>query len=218
MSSASRRPLIRIRTLRGRLTVWHLTTLALTLGAFAALLHGAVSRSLYEHHDGALRRQAADLAGRLRNGALTMPEVLGAIAASASTPRFVMLRNARGELLFEEAVSHSNEPSIGQHEALVHAARNNANVPEFFTASLETSGAVRFICVPLGRPGLFLQLGDRRRAPRHSGRPEPSRRGVDVYRRAPDSASVIRAKFQVVNPCAHTCRVTLRPRDMAARR
>lgn len=160
MSSASRWPLTRIRTLRGRLTVWHLTTLVLTLGAFAALLYGAVSRSLYEHHDGALRRQAAEFAERLRDGALTEPEILGAITASATTPRYVMVRDARGELLFQEPVLQSNEPNIGRHEALVHAARNNANVPEFFTASLERSGAVRFICVPLGRPGLFLQIGD----------------------------------------------------------
>jgi len=160
MSSASRRPLSRIRTLRGRLTVWHFTTLVLTLCAFAAFLYGAVSRSLYEHHDGALRRQAAELAERLRDVALAEPEILDAIAASATTPRFVMVRNAQGELLFEEPILQSHEPNIGQHEALVHAARNNANVPEFFTASLQRSGAVRFICVPLGRTGLFLQIGD----------------------------------------------------------
>jgi two-component system OmpR family sensor kinase len=160
MSSASRRPLIRIRTLRGRLTAWHLTTLALTLSAFAALLFAAVSQSLYEHHDGALRRQASELAGRLRDKALTDSAILGAIAESATTPRFVMIRDARGELLFEEPVLQSHEPNIGQHQALVHAARNNANVPAFFTASLERSGDVRFICVPLGRPDLFLQIGD----------------------------------------------------------
>jgi two-component system OmpR family sensor kinase len=160
MSFASRRPLIRIRTLRGRLTAWHLTTLALTLSAFAALLYAAVSQSLYEHHDGALRRQAGEIAGRLRDGALSGPAILEVIAASATPPRFVMIRNAQGELLFEEPVLQSQEPNIGQHEALVHAARNNANVPEFFTASLERSGDVRFICVPLGRPDLFLQVGD----------------------------------------------------------
>ena len=123
MSSESRKPLIRIRTLRGRLTVWHLTTLVLTLGVFAALLYGAVSRSLYEHHDGALRRQASELAARLREGPLTEPAILEAIAASATTPRFVMIRDAGGKLLFEEPVLHSHEPNIGQHEALVHAAR-----------------------------------------------------------------------------------------------
>lgn len=160
MSSVSRRPLIRMRTLRGRLTVWHLTTLALTLGVFAALLYGAVSQSLYEHHDGALRRQAGELAGRLEDGAVTEATILGAIAASATAPRFVMIRDARGELLFEEPVLQSHEPNIGQHQALVHAVRNNANVPEFFTTSLERSGDVRFICVPLGQPGLFLQIGD----------------------------------------------------------
>lgn len=160
MSSASRRPLTRIRTLRGRLTAWHLTTLALTLGAFAALLYAAVSQSLYEHHDGALRRQASELADRLPHGTVTGPAVLDAITASATMPRFVMIRDARGELLFEEPVLQSHEPNIGLHEALVHAARTNANGPEFFTASLERSGDVRFICVPLGRPDLFLQIGD----------------------------------------------------------
>ncbi|MEZ5318137.1 MAG: HAMP domain-containing sensor histidine kinase [Vicinamibacterales bacterium] len=158
MSFGSRKPLT--RTLRGRLTLWHLTALAVTLGVFAALMYGAVSRSLYEHHDSALRRQASELAGRLRGRALTEAVLLDAIAVSATTPRFVMIRDARGELLFEEPVLHSNEPNIGHHEALVHAARNNANVPEFFTASLERSGEVRFICVPLGPPDLFLQIGD----------------------------------------------------------
>lgn len=160
MSSASRRPLIRIRTLRGRLTAWHLTTLALTLSAFAALLYAAASQSLYEHHDGALRRQASELVGRLHDETVTGPAVLDAIAASATMPRFVMIRDARGELLFGDPVLQSHEPNIGRHEALVHAARANATEPEFFTASLERSGDVRFICVPLGRSGLFLQIGD----------------------------------------------------------
>ena len=48
-SSVNRKPLI--KTLRARLTVWYLLTLALTLGLFTVLLYLALSRTLHRHHD-----------------------------------------------------------------------------------------------------------------------------------------------------------------------
>jgi signal transduction histidine kinase len=160
MSSRIRTPLIEVQTLRGRLTVWLLGTLALTLSIFAALLYGAVSRSIYEHHDEALRRQATELTSLLRDTAPDHETVLQALAAASTSPRFVMIRDAEGALLFQEPVLLSTEPNIGRHEALVHAARDNANTAQFFNTTLELSGDVRFICVPLSPFDAFLQIGD----------------------------------------------------------
>jgi hypothetical protein len=160
MSSRTRTPLCEMKTLRGRLTVWHLGTLALTLSVFAALLYGAVSRSLYEHHDETLRRQASELIRMLADSTLDHETIPRAVAAWSTNPRFVMVRDAEGHLLFQEPALLSGEPDIGRNEALVHAARRNPDTPKFFSVALERSGDVRFVCVPFNRSQLFMQIGD----------------------------------------------------------
>ena len=72
-----------------------------------------------------------------------------------------MLRDSRGELIYRSPVLQVLEPNIGRHEALIHAAAHGSESAEFFTADLERSGPVRFICVPLAQqPTAYLQLGN----------------------------------------------------------
>ena len=159
MSSANHRPLI--RTLRARLTVWYLFTLALTLALFTALLYVALSRTLYGHHDEELFEQAMDLAGDLAGGPLTEAHIAEVLSRSRAASRLVMLRDSRGDLLYRSPVLQFAEPKIGRHEALVHATTHGVREPQFFTATLERSGVVRFICVPLSSSSsAYLQLGN----------------------------------------------------------
>ena len=53
--------LIKVRTLRGRLTALYLAVLVVALGLFTALLHGALETTLYRHHDPELAMEAARL-------------------------------------------------------------------------------------------------------------------------------------------------------------
>lgn len=154
----NRTPLI--RTLRLRLTVLHGVTLALTLAVFAALAYGALSRTLYRHHDEELAGQAFDLARRLAGGPLTEDEIEQSIGRSAVGSRFVMVRNHHGELLYRDPVLQSTEPGLGQHAALIHAATAGSQKPEFFTVTLERSGDVRFVCVPVTDGAAYVQIGD----------------------------------------------------------
>src|ERR1700704_1281588 len=124
MSSASRGPLI--RTLRARLTIWYLLTLALTLGLFTALLFLALSRTLYRHHDDELFEQAMSLAEVLAGGPLSDAHIADVLSGSRAASRFVMLRDSRGELLYRSPVLEFAEPNIGRHEALIHAAAHGA--------------------------------------------------------------------------------------------
>lgn len=158
MSSATRKPLI--RTLRARLTVLHLGTLALTLGLFAVLAYQVLSHSLYLHHDDELAQQAHDLVQALGETPLTEAVIQRALAGSSVGSRLVMVRDNRGELLFRDSILQSSEPTLGQHSALVHAAAVGSKTPEFFTVNLERSGEVRFICAPLKEATAYVQIGD----------------------------------------------------------
>lgn len=158
MSFANRRPLI--RTLRGRLTLLHLTTLALTVSLFALLAYGVLSRNLYLHHDEELGQQAEDVVAALAGRPLTESSVRQALAESSVRSRLILIRDNRGELLYREPVLDSMEPNLGVHSALVHAATTGLASPEFFTVDLERSGVTRFICAPLRQPNAYLQIGD----------------------------------------------------------
>jgi len=149
-----------IRTLRGRLTVWHLGILAVALGLFAGMCYSVLSWNLYRHHDDELAHQAADLIEALNAIPLTQSEIRQALTGTPIGTRFVMVRNRRGELLYRDPILDSSEPNIGQQEALVHAVMMEPRSPTFFTADLERSAAVRFICVPLDQPDAYLQIGD----------------------------------------------------------
>jgi signal transduction histidine kinase len=158
MSSASHKPLI--RTLRARLTVLHLGTLAVTLGLFAVLAYQVLSHTLYRHHDDELARQANDLVLALGDRPLTEAGIGQAFAGSSVGSRFVMVRDNHGDLLYRDPILVSTEPTLGQHAALVHAAATGSTTPEFFTVRLEQSGDVRFICVPVQRATGYVQIGD----------------------------------------------------------
>ena len=151
---------MRIRTLRGRLIGWHLGVVAVSLVLFSVLLHQALSRSLYRHHDGELAADAERLAPTLANVDFTS-DVAATNLASASMPEeFVIIRDLHGRMLYRSPLLQVSEPNIGQHEALVHAAAAGATTPLFFTADLERTGSVRFICVPIGTPArAYLQVG-----------------------------------------------------------
>lgn len=157
MSFATRkRP---VNTLRARLTVWHLSILTVTLTVFATLCYGVLAQSLYRHHDDELARQASDLIRALRATALTDADIGRALAGTPIASRFVMIRDHRGELVYRDPALEAAEPTIGRHEALVHAATATARTPTFFTVALERSGDVRFVCVPMG-PDAYVQVGD----------------------------------------------------------
>ena len=158
MSFASHRPLI--RTLRARLTVLHLGALALTLILFALLAYQVLSRTLYGHHDEELARQAADLVQALGDTPLTETGIRQAFARSSVGSRFVMVRDNRGALVYRDLILQSTEPSLGEHQMLVHAATSGSRTPAFFTVDLERSGEVRFICAPLRGAAAYVQIGD----------------------------------------------------------
>jgi len=158
MSFVTRRPLI--RTLRGRLTVLHLTTLALAVSLFAVLSYAVLSRSLYRHHDEELGQQATDMVAALDGKDLTDASIQAVLAASSLRSRLVLIRDNRGALIYREPILDFMEPNLGRHAALVHAATVGLGSPEFFTVTLERSGETRFICAPMRQPNVYLQIGN----------------------------------------------------------
>jgi signal transduction histidine kinase len=131
------------------------------LGLFTALLYLALSRTLYRHHDDELLEQAMSLSEVLANGPLSDARISDVLSGSRAASRFVMLRDDRGELFYRSPILELAEPNIGRHEALVHAAAHGAREPQFFTAVLERSGSVRFVCIPLNAAATaYLQLGN----------------------------------------------------------
>ena len=149
-----------INTLRARLTLWYVAVLTCTLILFTALLYAALSRALYRHHDAELASAAGQLQATLAGIPLDEAAIDRALAASRDSDSFVMVRDQQGELRYRSAVLQVSEPNIGRHEALVHAAAHGQSTAQFFTTSLERSGTVRFICVPLPTaPAGYLQIG-----------------------------------------------------------
>lgn len=148
-----------IRTLRTRLTLWHLFILSGTLTLFAGLLYAWLSNSLVRHHDRELARDADRFASRLA-GSETRVDPSTALNSENAAGELLMIRNASGNLSYRSPRLAAIEPTIGRHTALVHAAALGLDGEQFFTADLERFGRVRFICVPLpGSPRVYLQLG-----------------------------------------------------------
>ena len=149
-----------ISTLRARLTLWYVAVLTCTLVLFTALLYAALGRALYRHHDGELAGAADQLQSVLSGTPLEESAIDRVLATSRDGDAFLMVRDQLGELRYRSAVLRVGEPNIGRHEALVHAAAHGQSSPQFFTTSLERSGTVRFICVPLPTiPAGYLQIG-----------------------------------------------------------
>lgn len=149
-----------INTLRARLTLWYVAALSCTLVLFTVLLYAALGRALYQHHDAELASAARRLQGTLTGVSLEQRAIERALAESRADGALVMARDRLGEVRYHSPVLQISEPNIGRHEALVHAAARGLSTPEFFTASLEQTGPVRFICVPLPTiPAGYLQIG-----------------------------------------------------------
>lgn len=148
-------------TLRARLAFWYVGVLTLALSAFAILLYVWLSRTLYRHHDQELLASAHRVAHLLTETALDESAIASTLTSiDVPTPRFLMIRNQQGELMYRSPVLQVAEPSIGRHEALIHAAAHAPRDPEFFSVTLERSGLVRFICTPIERtPAAYVQIG-----------------------------------------------------------
>ena len=159
MSSVIR--MMRPDTLRARLAVWYVLALTFTLSAFAVLLYIWLAQTLHRHHDAELRANAIRLARILSTVPVAQEPIAHALRLADSVPRMVMVRSGHGELIYRSPLFEVAEPTIGRHEALVHAAMQAPSEPEFFTAALERLGLVRFICTPIEGVGLaYLQIGN----------------------------------------------------------
>ena len=145
-------------TLRARLTLWNLLIVASALALFAVFLYAWLASTLYRHHDSDLGDDASRLADSLR----LAPNPLGTLAemdAAGSAGPFLIVRSSDGGVLFRSQRLAAKEPDIGTHTVLMHAAMQGATNAQFFTIEL-ARGPVRFICVPLARPGdAYLQVG-----------------------------------------------------------
>ena len=150
-----------MKTLRARLTIWYIAIVTGALVLFAVLLYAWLARTLYGHHDHELLDDAAGLAQSLEGS----PEPLALLASVDASERvgpLLMVRDASGATVFRSARLASNEPDIGEHTALQHAAMRGLTRAQFFTVRLERGAPVRFICLPLSHPaGTYLQLGRR---------------------------------------------------------
>ena len=148
-------------TLRARLTLWYVAALSLALSAFATLLYVWLGSTLYQHHDGELRTNSERIARLLASVPLSESAIATALKDIDAAPRLLMIRNGQGELIYRSPVLQVAEPTIGHHEALIHAAAHAPRDPEFFTVTLERMGAVRFICTPIDRtPPTYVQVGN----------------------------------------------------------
>ena len=148
-------------TLRARLTLWYVSALLVALSAFALLLYAWLGRTLYRHHDAELLATSARVAKLLADVRLDEASVAAALRSVDPPPRLLMIRSDGGELIYRSPLLHVAEPSIGHHEALVHAAANAPGGPEFFNVVLERSGATRFVCLPIDRrPAAYVQIGN----------------------------------------------------------
>ncbi|CAN5667512.1 ATP-binding protein [soil metagenome] len=148
-----------LRSRRARLTAWYVAVLAVALVMFATLLYVSLSQRLYAHHDEELTTEAEGIASLLAD-VDSQERMAGALEQVRSGESLVLVLNASGDMLFRSAALRAGEPSLAQHEVLVHAATRGATRAQFFTAVLHSAGTVRFICVPLPNPGgLYLQVG-----------------------------------------------------------
>ena len=147
-------------TLRARLTAWYVAAVSLTLTAFALLMYVWLSGTLLRHHDPELLAAADRIARLLQGVPLDEAHVASAIGALEDAP-LLMIRDGSGGLIYRSPMLALAEPTIGQHEALVHAVMMGLTAPEFFTVTLERSGSVRFICTPIDRtPPAYVQVGN----------------------------------------------------------
>lgn len=147
-------------TLRARLTAWYVAAVSLTLTAFAFLMYVWLTGTLSRHHDPELHATADRIARLLQHVPLDEAHVASAIGGLEGTS-LLMVRDSSGELIYRSPMLALAEPTIGHHEALVHAVTMGLTSPEFFTVTLERSGPVRFICTPIDRnPAAYVQVGN----------------------------------------------------------
>lgn len=149
-----------LETFRARLTLRYIAILGAALVLFSALLYVSLSRALYGHHDAELANAATQLQRMLEGRSLDDNTLSELLTTSQAANALVMIRDGNGTLRYRSALLQVSEPNIGLHEALVHAAAHGQSDPQFFTTSLERSGIVRFICVPVAtQPSGYIQIG-----------------------------------------------------------
>jgi two-component system OmpR family sensor kinase len=146
------------RSLKSRLALWNLLIIACALALFAALLYAWLARTLYRHHDGDLLEEGQRLTQALSLSAAPL-ETLAKLDEGDPAGPLLIARDSGGRVLFRSIKLAANEPDVGAHTVLAHAAMQGATGVEFFTVRHER-GPVRFICLPLVTPaGSYLQLG-----------------------------------------------------------
>lgn len=148
-----------LSSLRARLTAWYVAVLAVALLMFAMLLYGSLSRQLYAHHDEELAAEAAQITTFLA-GVPSAERMVAALDSAWGGESLLLVLDASGGLVYRSSALRGGEPALASHEVLVHAATIGNTRAQFFTATLESAGVVRFICLPLPNPaGLYLQIG-----------------------------------------------------------
>lgn len=151
--------MLRIKTLRARLTLWYVVAQAIAVSLFALLSFSWLTYALYRHHDAELADEARRLASLLAQVPATPTPLDQFLGPDHDGLRFVMLRSPDGALIYRSPSLERLAPDIGHHEVFVHAASTAPTAPQFFTASLP-SGPARFQCVPVATtPPSYLQVG-----------------------------------------------------------
>jgi signal transduction histidine kinase len=149
-----------LSSLRARLTLWYSGVLLLSLMLFALLLYAVFARQLHRHHDAELATDAARVNSFL-NSVEGSVNVVRALDKLDDAPPLLMVRDDKGTMLYRSVMLQDHEASLGQHDALVHAAMRGDPTAQFFTTAVPPFGTVRFICLPAaGNPRLFLQIGE----------------------------------------------------------
>ena len=150
-----------INTLRARLTLWYLATLALSLVLFAVFLYLSLDRDLYRLHDGELLEESERLSDALAGVALRDASIRPSVHDSLRSVQFVVIQDVDGELLFRVPQPQMGEPDVVSEARLVPASAMGPTEPQFSTVELARFGTVRFVRVPLGVPTrAYLHVGN----------------------------------------------------------
>src|SRR5712692_10229113 len=125
------------------------------------LLYASLSRTLYRHHDHELLANGDRIARLLSTTSPNEDAIATALRGQEGLFPFLMVRDGSGDLIYRSPLLQVAEPTIGHHEALIHAAATATTAPEFFTVTLEHTGLVRFICTPVDGPrAAYVQIGN----------------------------------------------------------
>ena len=152
-------------TIRGRLTAWYATALALTLGAFALVIYVASRRAAYEELDRRITSEAdltvGILAGVYRAGGVVLqhdeagrPTLVAELTATLdAVPDYLIITHAGGRVLFASSQARSRINEFEQLERLVRASRS----PVADTVTIQPVGPkLRYVVRPVTGAGAEL--------------------------------------------------------------